>query len=844
MTKRTYGGPLVDVTGAVDLHCHPFPDLFPRLADDFNIVRAARDAGMKAILLKCHHENTVSRAYLVQRVIPGIRVFGGIVLNYYVGGINPAAVEASLRLGGKEVWMPTVDAGYHAEVHGGTGGYDNQQGGRRQAEGIWVEDKEGKLRPEVKEVLELVAQHGAILGTSHLAPREIVALVREARSVGVEKIVITHPYFRVPNLDLDTLEEVARMGAMPEFGYCTVSPAWQYAAPEKIVQSVDRIGASRCLLVSDTGQRHNPLPSEALRIFAQTIFEKGVPMEQVTKMITTTRCSCSTWTPTSSRARPTWPGPAGWSRTRARPRPRQPCRAEPVAIRSLPGRRRRGSGVPFDALTVREMLGEDAMRGARIIAGAGGLDRVVTCLNVMTVPNIVRWTKQDEFLLTTGYPLPRQPAEFCQLIEQLAANGLAGLGVKLDEYLAEVPQAAVDLADRAAFPIIVIPAAQPLDDVLSQTFETIVNRQATALVRRQQIHDALLGVALTGGGLARLSDELAEILPGANVVICDPAGYPLAATTRSGPRHRLPRRERPGEHHPAGPGRARGRRDRDQLGRGLIRAGDLRHGFVLAVGGAQGLPGVAGLAVEQAALVAALQITRDLAVLAVEQQFASNALHNLVTGTAADMDQALARAVRFGWDLQRPLAVLVARQCGAERGDDASRPQEASALRAVELWTRAIRDKDRNAAVAGFATELVAVVGIADAAALARKVHADMTAATGRAYSVGVSQVAAGPAGHPAPVRGGEGGPAGRPAPVRQRRGDELRRARAVPADQQREPGRAARVRPRHAGPGPRAPRRPARTCSSRWWCCPARASTWPNRPASCTTTTTRCATG
>ena len=409
-------------------------------------------------------------------------------------------------------------------------------------------------------------------------------------------------------------------------------------------------------------------------------------------------------------------------------------------------RRGRGSQVPFDALTVREMLGEDALRGARIIAGAGGLDRVVTCLNVMTVPNIVRWTKQDEFLLTTGYPLPRQGAEFCRLIEQLAANGLAGLGVKLDEYLAEVPQAAVELADRAAFPIIVIPPAQPLDDVLSQTFETIVNRQATALARRQQIHDAFLGVALTGGGLARLSDELAEILPGADVVICDPAGYPLAATTRSGPPTSGFRdasglvntaRLVPGVHTNAETGTS--------WAAGLIRAGDLRHGFVLAVGGAQGLPGVAGLAVEQAALVAALQITRDLAVLAVEQQFASNALHDLVTGTAADLDQALARAVRFGWDLQRPLAVLVARQCGAERGDDAARPQEASALRAVELWTRAIRDKDRNAAVAGFATELVAVVGIADAAALARKVHADMTAGTGRAYSVGVSQVAAGP---------------------------------------------------------------------------------------------------
>src|SRR6202035_1968611 len=125
--------------------------------------------------------------------------------------------------------------------------------------------------------------------------------------------------------------------------------------------------------------------------------------------------------------------------------------------------------------------------------------------------------------------------------------------------------------------------------------------------------------------------------------------------------------------------------------------------------------------VEQAALVAALEITRDLAVLAVEQQFASNALHDLVTGTAGNLEQALERADRFGWDLRRPLTVLVARHTdtehrdtehrgterggtehrgterggtehrGTEPGDDPERlhghPQEAAALRAVELWT-------------------------------------------------------------------------------------------------------------------------------------------------------------
>ncbi len=417
-----------------------------------------------------------------------------------------------------------------------------------------------------------------------------------------------------------------------------------------------------------------------------------------------------------------------------------------ASVVSLPGRRRRGGQAPAEALTVQEMLGEDAMRGARIIAGADGLDRPVRRLNMMTVPNIVRWTKRDEFLLTTGYPLPREPEEFCRLIEQLAANGLAGLGVKLDEYLAEVPSAAVELADRAGFPIVVIPATSPLDDVLSQTFETIVNRQAAALARRQQIHDAFLRIALTGGGLARLSDELAGFLPGADVIICDPAGYPLAATTRPGARGSSFRdasglvdtgRLIAGVHKDTETG--------TRWAAGVIRAGDMRYGFVLAIGGRPGLPAVAGLAVEQAALVAALEITRDLAVLAVEQQFASNALHDLVTGTAADMDDALAQAVRFGWDLQRPLAVLVAQCARAERSDEPSRQQEASALRAVELWTLAVRDRDRKAAVAGFATELVAVVGADDAEALARKVHADMTASTGRACSIGVSQVATGP---------------------------------------------------------------------------------------------------
>jgi PucR family transcriptional regulator, purine catabolism regulatory protein len=406
--------------------------------------------------------------------------------------------------------------------------------------------------------------------------------------------------------------------------------------------------------------------------------------------------------------------------------------------------------VLHDALTVRELLGQGSMRGSRLIAGEGGLGRLIRRLNVMTVPNIVGWTKQEEFLLTTGYPLPRDAAAFCRLVGQLADNGLAGLGVKLDEYLADVPAAVIELADAAGFPIVVIPHSAPLDDVLSEAFETIVNRQAAVLAKTREIHDAFIGIALTGGGLAKLAEELAVILPGAQIAICDTNGYPLATAGRAGPLADL------GLEDAGGLLDAARLSASDPVNGGspprtavaVIRAGTMRHGYVAAAGDSGGLPAVAGTAVEQAALVAALEITRDLAVLAAEQQFAANALHDLVTSTPADVDDAVARAASFRWDLRRPLAVLVARHGGGGQDSGTGHLREPDVMRSVEVWMSAVRARDPQAAVAGFATELVAVAGApGDPVALARKIQAEMTAATRRVYSVGVSQVAAS-AGH------------------------------------------------------------------------------------------------
>jgi hypothetical protein len=275
---------LVDVRGAVDLHVHSFPCIFPRLADDRAVVRAACEAGMRAIVLKSHHESTVSRAYLLKDEFPEIQIFGGVVLNHFVGGINPAAAEVGLRLGAREVWMPTIDSDHHVTVHGGREKYDVQEGEDSFAWGdpIRILDENGKLTAATIVVLELIAQHNAILGTAHLSLEEITPLVKEARLRGVQKILLTHPYFRVPaGMNEQFLLEMAAQGVIAEFGFCTVSPMWAYATVEQTKHAMDTIGYQNCVIMSDAGQTHNPIAPEAMRLYAQCLYEKGVKASEL-----------------------------------------------------------------------------------------------------------------------------------------------------------------------------------------------------------------------------------------------------------------------------------------------------------------------------------------------------------------------------------------------------------------------------------------------------------------------------------------------------------------------------------------------------------------------------------
>ena len=193
--------------GVIDFHVHSHPDVFGRSMDDIDVAQLAKARGMRGIVLKNHVSETASRAALTMKVVPGIEVFGGIVLNNAVGGVNPAAVEWMHRVygsRGKVVWLPTFESDKHVKTFS-----------KPDAKGLVVAPG-GKVTPEMEEILKIIARENLVLATGHVHPEEIIAVVKRGRELGVKNILITHGLTNVPGLTMAQAKEVVEMGAMIE----------------------------------------------------------------------------------------------------------------------------------------------------------------------------------------------------------------------------------------------------------------------------------------------------------------------------------------------------------------------------------------------------------------------------------------------------------------------------------------------------------------------------------------------------------------------------------------------------------------------------------------------------
>ena len=241
---------------AYDLHIHCSPDVIPRAQDGLALARDARQAGMAGMLLKDHTAPTVGRVQVLNQLADGPRFLSALVLNPPVGGLNPFAVEAALHEGVDVVYLPTYAARHQIAVlgpHAFAPAYPRPTG---DWPGITVLDDGGALKAEVLEILDLIAQHDAILATGHLSPCEVLAVLAEAQRRGVRRLLVTHASSKTPGMSVAQQREAVGCGARIEHCLMGLLQGGD-ALVDQMRDQIRRVGPEHVILSSDLGQANN-----------------------------------------------------------------------------------------------------------------------------------------------------------------------------------------------------------------------------------------------------------------------------------------------------------------------------------------------------------------------------------------------------------------------------------------------------------------------------------------------------------------------------------------------------------------------------------------------------------
>lgn len=281
--------------------------------------------------------------------------------------------------------------------------------------------------------------------------------------------------------------------------------------------------------------------------------------------------------------------------------------------------------------------------GGRLVADGAASAASVEHVRIATDAASVEDAAAGELVVAEQGQLPADPAARDALVARWHDAGVAGVVVSAaeDRLAGELGASAAHLG----LPVVV--TGRRLVEVASDVTRLVLDAQHDRLQRALHIHDRFARVAAGGGGSGEIADVLHDLL-GVPVAILGSHGDAIAVAP-------------PDAVVPA---------DGAATARYPIVAGDESYGHVVAMTDEAALDEDGRLAMEQAAVAVAVRLAQAAAVAEAQERFAAISLEQLVAGDVVDAAEIAERARSFGWDLDRPRAVLLASidpPVGAER---------------------------------------------------------------------------------------------------------------------------------------------------------------------------------
>lgn len=276
---------------AIDMHVHCGPEIELCYGDSLEIANIAQEAGMRGTVFIDHLTQTVHKATITNELVTDFECYGAAVMNLPNGGLSPRSVAFFIQLGAKAICLPTIDSGYtwlkadhghYAAIYATRYAFGlNYRKLTLLTEGMYS----GKIRGDVKQIVDLVARANIVLFSGYHTPQETITLLGYVKSIGFKGVVISNVNAFLDDFTPDVLDRFVELGAILEISNGVLLPLHGRQHPREVVKIIKQVGADHVVLVSDAGQLENPSPAEALRSFCHILMKEGITSKEIRTMI-------------------------------------------------------------------------------------------------------------------------------------------------------------------------------------------------------------------------------------------------------------------------------------------------------------------------------------------------------------------------------------------------------------------------------------------------------------------------------------------------------------------------------------------------------------------------------
>jgi hypothetical protein len=197
------------------------------------------------------------------------QLFGGVVLDKAVGGLNPDVVRYSARIGGRFVWTPVfISSHYHKIV--------------QELGGIEIIDKNNKVVPPLKQIFQIIAKYDMVLALCHHSTKERLIMIDDAKEEGVERIIIVHATESLVKMSIDQMKMAANKGAYIEL--CCLDFRESEVQWNEWISIIQEVGADNIILATDCGNPMLPPPSVQYWLMIYKLLLSGISDANIEKM--------------------------------------------------------------------------------------------------------------------------------------------------------------------------------------------------------------------------------------------------------------------------------------------------------------------------------------------------------------------------------------------------------------------------------------------------------------------------------------------------------------------------------------------------------------------------------